>query len=216
MKQTRGAADVRVVVLVQRQTPHAMPAGDHAAVAVPIDEDQRVRGLILAADLDPQNIDATLPEVLEHHRSGGVAADPNDDANGQSQSRRGGGDIPFDTPWPRLPVEDHDPVSRSGSTVTRWMWSMTALPTVTRSSGPVDIWLLLQSELGGGAPGLLHEAADQVGVLATAVGRGVRPGERVDSRWPHMANRVGDIVRAQAAGQDDRNRWRRQTPRCGR
>src|SRR5215212_5595940 len=86
-----GAEDVRVVVLVQRQTPHAMPAGDHAAVAVSIDEDQRVRGLILAADLDPQDINATLPKVLEHHRSSGVATDPNDDANGMSQSRRGGG-----------------------------------------------------------------------------------------------------------------------------
>src|SRR5215217_8055105 len=85
-----------------------MAAGDHAAVAASIDEYQRVRGLVLAANLQPRDINATLPKVLEHHRSGGVATDPHDDADGQSQSRRGGRDIPFDTPWSRLPVEDHD------------------------------------------------------------------------------------------------------------
>ena len=55
------------------------------------------------------------------------------------------------------------------------------------------------------APGLLHESADQVRVLATAVGRGVGPGERIDPRRPHVPNRFGDVVRTQAPGQDDRN-----------
>jgi hypothetical protein len=73
-----------------------------------IDEDQRVRGLILASDLNPRDINAALPKVFEHHLAACVAADPNDDADGQSQSRRGGRDIPFDTPWSRLPVENHD------------------------------------------------------------------------------------------------------------
>lgn len=85
-----------------------MPAGNHAAVAASVDEDQCVRGLILASDLDPRDIDAALPKVVEHHRSGGVAADPNDYPDGQPQSRRGGPDIPFDPSWSRLPVEDHD------------------------------------------------------------------------------------------------------------
>src|SRR5918994_2419481 len=88
---------------------------------------------------------------------------------------------------------------------------MTALPTATRSSGPVDMRTALQSQLGRGAPGLLHESADQVRVLATAVGRGVGPGERIDPRRPHVPNRFGDIVRTQATGQDD---WNVDADRC--
>ncbi len=75
-KADAGATDVRVIALVQRQSPHPMAACDHAAVAVPIDEDQRVRGLILASDLDPRDVNAALPKVLEHHRSGGVGSRP--------------------------------------------------------------------------------------------------------------------------------------------
>src|SRR5918998_560594 len=82
---------------------------------------------------------------------------------------------------------------------------MTALPTATRSSGPVDMRTALQAQLGLGAPGLLHESADQVWVLATAVGRGVGPSKRIDPRRPHVPNRFGDVVRTQATGQDDRN-----------
>src|SRR5918994_5377782 len=82
---------------------------------------------------------------------------------------------------------------------------MTALPTATRSRGPVDMRTALQAQLGRGAPGLLHESADQIRVLATAVRRGVGPGERIDPRRPHVPNRFGDVVWTQATGQDDRN-----------